>query len=98
MWLTFSHLMAATTMNVSLTPELRREVQRRVRSGRYGNASDVFRASLRALDREEMGDAWREWLKVKKDLPKDPITPEIEDDIVLAVRKLRTAEKAKARK
>ena len=90
--------MAATTMNVSLTPELRRAVERRMRSGQYGNASDVIRAGLRALDREEMGEVWSEWQRIKAKLPQDPSTPEIEEDIADAVRKARRAEKRKAAK
>ncbi|HNQ90807.1 MAG TPA: type II toxin-antitoxin system ParD family antitoxin [Verrucomicrobiota bacterium] len=47
--------MAAKSMNVSLTPELRAAVDRRVRSGSYANASDVHRAGLRALERGGTG-------------------------------------------
>ena len=41
------------TMTVSLTPELRAFVQERLRSGRYGNASEVVRAALRLLGEHE---------------------------------------------
>jgi antitoxin ParD1/3/4 len=41
------------TRNVNLTEELDRFVQRRVKSGRYENASEVVRAALRTLEREE---------------------------------------------
>jgi antitoxin ParD1/3/4 len=41
------------TMTVSLTPELRAFVQERLRSGRYGNASEVVRAALRVLGEHE---------------------------------------------
>ncbi len=90
--------MAVVTMNVSLPAELQQAVKERVRSGRYGNASDVFRASLRALDREEMGEAWREWQEVKARLPQEPLTPEIEERIAARVRALRRAEKRKGAK
>ena len=43
------------TMNVSLTPELERSVAERVASGRYRTASEVVRAALRLLDKEETG-------------------------------------------
>lgn len=41
------------TRNVSLTVELDRFVATRVKSGRYENASEVMRAALRTLEREE---------------------------------------------
>ena len=41
------------TRNVNLTEELDRFVLTKVESGRYGNASEVVRAALRTLEREE---------------------------------------------
>ena len=41
------------TRNVNLTEELDRFVLLKVESGRYENASEVVRAALRTLDREE---------------------------------------------
>ena len=41
------------TRNVNLTPELDRFVLKRVKSGRYENASEVVRAALRSLERDE---------------------------------------------
>jgi len=41
------------TRNVNLTDELDRFVLSKVESGRYENASEVVRAALRCLDREE---------------------------------------------
>jgi antitoxin ParD1/3/4 len=41
------------TRNVNLTEELDRFVRARVESGRYENASEVVRAALRSLEREE---------------------------------------------
>jgi antitoxin ParD1/3/4 len=41
------------TRNVNLTPELDRFVRRGVKAGRYENASEVVRAGLRTLEREE---------------------------------------------
>ena len=43
-------------MNVSLTPELEKFVDDTVATGRYGSASEVVRAALRALEQEQ------EWL------------------------------------
>lgn len=41
------------TRNVNLTPELDTFVLARVESGRFENASEVVRAALRTLEREE---------------------------------------------
>ena len=45
------------TMNVSLTDYLVHFVQQRVASGRYNNASEVVRESLRLLERREAEEA-----------------------------------------
>ena len=41
------------TRNINLTPELDRFVTTKVKSGRYEDASEVVRAGLRTLEREE---------------------------------------------
>jgi antitoxin ParD1/3/4 len=41
------------TRNVNLTDELDRFVRKKVKNGRYENASEVVRAGLRTLEREE---------------------------------------------
>jgi antitoxin ParD1/3/4 len=41
------------TRNVNLTNDLDHFVARKVKSGRYENASEVVRAGLRTLEREE---------------------------------------------
>ena len=41
------------TRNVNLTAELDRFVASKIESGLYENASEVFRAALRTLDRDE---------------------------------------------
>ena len=41
------------TRNVNLTEELDRFVVKKVKTGRYENASEVVRAALRTLEREE---------------------------------------------
>ena len=40
-------------MNVSLTPELERFVEKKVQTGRYQSASEVIRAGLRLLEERE---------------------------------------------
>ena len=44
-------------MNLSLTPELERFVQTKVRSGRYNSASEVVREALRLLEQHEQARA-----------------------------------------
>lgn len=41
------------TRNVNLTDELDRFVSLKIKSGRYENASEVIRAALRTLERDE---------------------------------------------
>ena len=41
------------TRSVNLTPELDRYVATKIKSGRYEDASEVVRAGLRTLEREE---------------------------------------------
>jgi putative addiction module CopG family antidote len=88
--------MATKTRNISLPPMLDAWAEQRARSGLYGNLSAVVQAGLRALQREEMGVAWREWQEAKTSLPQDAITPEIEERIAARVRALRRAEKRRA--
>lgn len=49
-------------MNVSITPELERFVQKLVASGRYHSASEVFREGLRLLEQAERGRLLEKWL------------------------------------
>jgi antitoxin ParD1/3/4 len=44
---------AMPTRNVNLTDQLDRFVTKKVKTGRYENASEVVRAGLRTLEREE---------------------------------------------
>lgn len=40
-------------MNVHLTPELEKLVQKKVRSGRYNSASEVVREALRLMEQKD---------------------------------------------
>ena len=40
-------------MNVSLTPELESVIDKKVRTGRYGSASEVVREALRLLENRD---------------------------------------------
>ncbi len=47
-------------MNVSITPEMREYVLGKVKSGRYSNASEVIRDSLRRMSEAEATESsWR---------------------------------------
>jgi antitoxin ParD1/3/4 len=48
---------AMPTRNINLTPELDRFVATKIKSGRYEDASEVIRAGLRTLEREEQEHA-----------------------------------------
>lgn len=54
-------------MNISLTPELESVVNRRVRSGRYGSASEVIREALRLLEERDRLRALR-FLELRRDV------------------------------
>ena len=41
------------TRNINLTPELDSFIAAKIKNGRYENASEVVRAALRGLEREE---------------------------------------------
>ena len=58
---TLSAMARQTTLNVSLTPVLRKYVQSKLRSGRYESASEVVRDAIRALqEREQAAALWSE--------------------------------------
>lgn len=47
------------TRNINLTPQMDQYVDGKIRSGEYGNASEVMRAALRALERADREDEVR---------------------------------------
>jgi len=47
-------------MNVSLTPELEKLIQKKVDSGRYTSASEVVREALRLLEKKDQHAAERD--------------------------------------
>ena len=65
-------MVARSTLNVSLTPELEEFVRERVDKGRYQTASEVVREGLRLLElRERDRDAAHAALKAKLKLAAD---------------------------
>jgi len=89
--------MAVKTMNISLPDELKASIQARVRSGLYGNASDVIRAGLRALTREEMAASVEQFDEIMSALPDEPLMPEIEQEIEQSIRTARNVEQGKGK-
>jgi antitoxin ParD1/3/4 len=47
------------TRNINLTPEMDQFVDAKIRSGQYANASEVLRAGLRALEKDDKEDQAR---------------------------------------
>jgi putative addiction module CopG family antidote len=86
--------MATERMNISLPPELKASIETRVRSDLYGNASDMIRADLRALAREELGSSVSRFEEILATLPQEPITEKIEEKL----RALRGFSRRKLRK
>ena len=79
-------------MNVSLTPELERLVNRKVEDGRYASASEVVREALRLLEeRDEVRTAKIEALREKvarglESLDAGDISTATADDIIRRAR------------
>lgn len=68
-----------TTKPISVTlGELQERVDARVQSGAYSSASEVIRAGLRALDREEeaLNEIWRRKIKESLDDPRPSLPAE----------------------
>jgi antitoxin ParD1/3/4 len=76
--------------------EMQERVEARVRSGRYASASEVMRAALRALDREE--EALDQVLREKVRAALDDPRPSIPAEDVFAELRARHAERVKAAK
>jgi antitoxin ParD1/3/4 len=74
------------TRNVNLTPELDSFVLERVGSGRFENASEVVRAALRSLERDEkLYEAKLEVLRAAID--EGDMSGEAKGDVFAQVRK-----------
>lgn len=85
-------------MNVSLTPELEKLVERKVKTGRYQTASEVVREALRALEERDQVTALRLAdlrKEVQKGLRSGKPKPMDLDDLQGEVRKRMTRAKAK---
>ncbi len=82
--------MARSSQPVTVTlGELRQFVDERVRVGHYASASEVVRAGLRALEREEA--ALDDWMRRKVQDALDDPRPDIPVDDVFARLRTRSA-------
>jgi antitoxin ParD1/3/4 len=88
-----------STMNVSLTPQLEKLVQERVKSGRYTSASEVIREALRLMEeKDRLLEAKLDQLRqdIREGLDSGPATPWDPDEIKRAGRARRAAQKSDA--
>ena len=86
-----------TSKPISVTlGDMQERVDARVRSGRYASVSEVMRAALRALDREE--EALDEWLRAKVQAALADPRPSIPAEDVFARLEARYADDVKAAK
>jgi antitoxin ParD1/3/4 len=76
--------------------DLQKGVQTRVKSGAYSSASEVLRAALRALDREER--AVEEWLRERVEESLADPRPNIPADRVFKRLRAHHAGQVKARR
>lgn len=89
--------MGRTSRPITVTlGDLHERVETRVKSGSYASNSEVLRAAVRALDREEAAIA--EWLRQKVDESLADPRPNIPAADVLKRLRAHHASKAKARK
>jgi antitoxin ParD1/3/4 len=88
-------------MNVSLTPELEKLVENKVKSGRYQSASEVIREGLRLLDEQDQVRETRLQevrRKIRSGLDQLDRGEGIDGDAVLKVLKQKSAATRRARK
>ena len=86
-----------STMNISLTPQLEKLVQDRVKSGRYTSASEVIREALRLMDeRDRLLEAKFDQLRqdIREGLDSGPAAPWDPEEIKRAGRARRAAAKS----
>ena len=74
--------------------DLQEHVEARVKSGAYASASEVLRAAVRALDREEA--ALTEWLRGKVEEAFADPSPDVPADEVFARLRERHARRMRA--
>ncbi|HLG48870.1 MAG TPA: type II toxin-antitoxin system ParD family antitoxin [Reyranella sp.] len=89
--------MPRTNRPISVTlGELQHGVEARVKSGAYASASEVIRAALRALDREEA--AVDEWLRQRVDEAFEDPRPNVPAEEVFKRLKSHHARRTKDRR
>lgn len=86
--------MPRTSRPITVTlGDLQPHVEERVKSGAYSSASEVLRAAVRALDREE--EAVNNWMRRKVDEALNDPRPSIPAEDVFETLRKRREERAK---
>ncbi len=80
---------ASQPITVSLTAPQKAFVEDRIRIGRFASASEVVRAGLRALEREE--DHLNDWMRQKVEQSLNDAGPDIPAEEVFAELRTRNA-------
>ena len=89
--------MPRTSRPITVTlGDLQPRVAERVKSGAYASASEVLRAAMRALDREET--AIRDWLRLRVDEAFADPSPNVPAREVFARLRKHHAARAKAKR
>jgi antitoxin ParD1/3/4 len=91
----YSRVSAMSTMNISLTPQLEKLVQERVKSGRYTSASEVIREALRLMEeKDRLLGAKLDQLRqdIREGVESGPATPWDPDEIKREGRARRAAQ------
>ena len=84
-------------MNISLTPELETLVGQRVRSGRYGSASEVVRDALRLLEeRDRLRDL--RFLELRSDVAAGVVELDRGESAPLDMAKIKAAGRRRLKK
>jgi putative addiction module CopG family antidote len=85
--------MKAQTLNVNLTPELRRYIKEQVRAGRYQNENEVVRDAIRQMQEREI-EQFERIFGTYAGAPENEPTAEDERDIDKAIQRHRAARRA----
>ena len=84
-------------MNVTLTPELKKFVSAKVRTGRYNSPSEVVREALRLLEEQDQKRVKSD-AGFKRELVRRLLSLDWEDHVDPAIARARLKQKSKERR